>query len=205
MHMKAQDKLSAEQIGKMRDEYLLPSTMKYFPMNIVKGEMQFVYDDAGKKYLDAFSAVVTISVGHCHPEVTGPMIDQIKTLQHMTTLYYHPNLVRYAEKMAEIMPEGLKVSFFTNSGCEANELAALLAKNFTKQQEFIDLRHSFHGRTLMAMTMTGQSKWRHSLPYLFGGPDISPGDCYRCPRGPPHPSWNGARPRRLPDVLQYNR
>ena len=43
--------------------------MRYFPMNIVKGEMQFVYDDAGKKYLDGFSAVVTISVGHCHPEV----------------------------------------------------------------------------------------------------------------------------------------
>src|SRR5436189_69128 len=73
MHMKA-DTLSAEQIGKMRDEYLLPSTMKYFPMNIVNGEMQFVYDDAGKKYLDAFSAVVTICVGkwrHSLPYVFG--------------------------------------------------------------------------------------------------------------------------------------
>src|SRR5207247_5526340 len=105
MHMKA-DNLTAEQIGKMREEYILPSTMRYFPMNIVKGEMQFVYDDQGKKYLDGFSAVVTISVGHCHPEVTNPVIEQLKNLQHMTTLYYHPNLVRYAEKLASVMPDG---------------------------------------------------------------------------------------------------
>ena len=129
--MKKADTLTPDQIGKMRDEYILPSTMKYFPLNIVKGEMQFVYDDKGQKYLDAFSAVVTISVGHCHPEVTNPVIEQMKNLQHMTTLYYHPNLVRYAEKLASVMPGGLKVSFFTNSGCEANELAALLAKYHT--------------------------------------------------------------------------
>ncbi len=195
--------LTADQIGRMRDEYILPSTMKYFPMNIVKGEMQYVYDDAGKKYLDGFSAVVTISVGHCHPDVTGPMIEQVKTLQHMTTLYYHPNLVRYAEKMATIMPDGLKVSFFTNSGCEANELAASLAKNYTKQSEFVALRHSFHGRTLMAMTLTGQSKWRHSLPYVFGVVHASPGYCYRCPFGLTYPSCNIACAREIEDIIKY--
>lgn len=204
MHMKHTDTLTADQIGKMRDEYLLPSTMKYFPMNIVKGEMQFVYDDAGKKYLDAFSAVVTISVGHCHPDVTNPMVEQIKTLQHMTTLYYHPNLVRYAEKMAEIMPGGLKVSFFTNSGCEANELAALLAKNYTKNTEFVGLRHSFHGRTLMAMTLTGQSKWRHSLPYVFGVTHAPAAYCYRCPLGLKYPSCNIACAREVEDIIKYN-
>ena len=83
MHMKKSETLTAEQIGRMRDEYILPSTMKYFPMNIVKGDMQFVYDDKGHKYLDGFSAVVTISVGHCHPEVTNPVIEQMKNLQHM--------------------------------------------------------------------------------------------------------------------------
>ncbi len=202
--MKKTDTLTAEQIGQMRDEYILPSTMKYFPMNIVKGDMQFVYDDKGNKYLDGFSAVVTISVGHCHPEVTNPVIEQFKNLQHMTTLYYHPNLVRYAEKLASVMPGGLKVSFFTNSGCEANELAALLAKNHTKQTEFVGLRHSFHGRTLMAMTMTGQSKWRHSLPYVFGVTHISPGYCYRCPFGLKYPSCNVACARELEDVIKYN-
>jgi len=96
----------------------------------------------------------------------------------------------------------LKVSFFTNSGCEANELAALLAKNYTKQTEFVGLRHSFHGRTLMAMTMTGQSKWRHSLPYVFGVTHISPGYCYRCPFGLTYPSCNVACARELEDVHQ---
>lgn len=203
MHRKTAETLTPDQIGQMRDEYILPSTMKYFPLNIVKGEMQFVYDDTGKKYLDAFSAVVTISVGHCHPEVTNPVIEQMKNLQHMTTLYYHPNLVRYAEKLATVMPEGLKVSFFTNSGCEANELAALLAKNHTKQSEFIALRHSFHGRTLMAMTMTGQSKWRHSLPYVFGVLHASPGYCYRCPFGLTYPSCNVACAREIEDIIKY--
>ena len=203
MHTKKAENLTADQIGQMRAEYILPSTMTSFPMNIVRGEMQFVYDDQGKKYLDGFSAVVTISVGHCHPEVTNPMVEQIKTLQHMTTMYYHPNLVRYAEKLASVMPDGLKVSFFTNSGCEANELAALLAKNFTKQTEFIALRHSFHGRTLMAMSMTGQSKWRHSLPYVFGVTHASPGYCYRCPFGLTHPSCKVACAREVEDIIKY--
>ena len=138
--------LTVEQIKKMREEYLLPSTMTYFenPLNIVRGQMQYVYDDQGRKYLDGFSAVVTISVGHCHPEVVPKIQRQVAEIQHMTTLYYHPTIVKYAKKMADMTAadgnRDLKVSFFTNSGCEANELAAMLAKNYTHQQEFIALR-----------------------------------------------------------------
>ncbi|RMH55065.1 MAG: aspartate aminotransferase family protein [Candidatus Hydrogenedentota bacterium] len=180
--------LTVDQIRKMREEYLLPSTMTYYkkPVNIVRGEMQYVYDDRGRRYIDAFSAVVTISVGHCHPEVIERTVEQLKTLQHMTTLYFHPTIVRYAKKMAESARKAnpnLKVSFFTNSGCEANELAALLAKNYTGTHEFIAVRHSFHGRTLMAMTLTGQSLWRHSLPYVFGVHHAPAGYTYRCPVG----------------------
>lgn len=197
--------LTAEQIAQMREEYLLPSTMRYFQgtPNIVRGEMQYVFDDQGKKYLDGFSAVVTISVGHCHPDVTSPVIEQMKKLQHMTTLYYHPNIVKYAKKLAEYMPDGLKVSFFTNSGGEANELAALLAKNYTKNMEFIAVRHSFHGRTLMAMSMTGQSLWRHSLPYVFGVLHAPAGYCYRCPLGLKYPSCNIACAREIEDIIKY--
>src|SRR5262245_15818276 len=79
-------------IKQMREEYLLPSTMTYFsdPIQVVKGEMQYVYDEKGKKYLDGFSAVVTISVGHCHPDIVPRVQKQVGDLQHMTTLYYHP-------------------------------------------------------------------------------------------------------------------
>lgn len=211
--------LTVEQIKKMREEYLLPSTMTYFerPVNIVRGQMQYVYDDQGKKYLDGFSAVVTISVGHCHPEVTQRIQKQVSELQHMTTLYYHPNIVKYAKKMADMAsPNGpgrsgaagggsdLKVSFFTNSGSEANELAAMLAKNHTHQQEFIALRHSFHGRTLMAMTLTGQSIWRHSMPYVFGVTHAPAAYCYRCPLKLKYPSCGVACATQVEDIIKYN-
>ncbi len=178
--------LSPDQIAKMRKEYLLPSTMTYYsnPVNVVRGEMQYVFDEKGRKYLDAFSAVVTISVGHCHPDVVAPVVKQVQTLQHMTTLYYHPRIVTYAKKMAEVAAganPNLKNCFFTNSGSESTELAAILAKNHTKTSEFIALRHSFHGRTLMAMTLTGQSLWRHSLPYVFGVHHAPAGYTYRKP------------------------
>lgn len=200
--------LTVDQIRKMREEYLLPSTMTYFekPVNIVRGRMQYVYDDRGRKYLDAFSAVVTISVGHCHPEIVPKIQRQVAELQHMTTLYYHPTIVQYAKKMAEMAGGGgdLKVSFFTNAGCEANELAAMLAKNFTGRQEFIALRHSFHGRTLMAMTLTGQSSWRHSMPYVFGVTHAPAAYCYRCPLKLKYPSCGMACATQVEDIVKYN-
>jgi len=201
-----EEQYTAEEIQKMREEYLLPSTMTYYskPLNIVKGEMQYVYDDAGRRYLDAFGAVVTISVGHCHPDIVPKVVKQVQTLQHMTTLYFHPTIVAYARKLAGVMPGELKVSFFTNSGCEANELAALLAKNYTKNQEFIALQHSFHGRTLMAMSLTGQSLWRHSLPYVFGVSHIPAGYCYRCPYNLSYPSCDMVCAKQAEEVIKYS-
>ncbi len=197
--------LSKDEIKKYREEYLLPSTMTYYkePINIVRGEMQYVYDDEGKKYLDAFGAVVTISVGHCHPDIIPDVVEQVKTLQHMTTLYYHPVIAQYAKKMADVCPGDLKVSFFTNSGCEANELAALIAKNYTGTHEFISLTHSFHGRTLMAMTLTGQSLWRHSLPYVYGVRHAPAAYCYRCPFKLTYPQCDVICARQVEEIIKY--
>lgn len=202
----SEKKLTTEDIGKLRSEYLLPSTMTYFtePITITKGEMQYVYDNTGKRYLDGFSAVVTISVGHCHPDIVPRVQEQVGTLQHMTTLYFHPTIVEYARKLAAVMPGDLKVSFFTNSGCEANELAAILAKNYTGNCEFLTLRHSFHGRTLMAMTMTGQSLWRHSLPYVFGVHQAPAGYCYRCPYNVTYPECDLVCARQVEEIIKYS-
>ena len=179
--------------------------MTYFsdPVEIVHGQMQYVYDEKGKKYLDGFSAVVTISLGHCHPDVVGPAAEQMQTLQHMTTLYFHPAIALYAKKMADLSPGDLKVSFFTNSGCEANEMAALLAKNFTGTHEFIALTHSFHGRTLMAMSLTGQSLWRHSLPYVYGVKHAPAAYCYRCPYGLTYPACKVTCARQVEEIVKY--
>ncbi len=197
---------TVDEIRRMREEDLLPSTQSYFstPLEIVRGEMQYVYDAAGRRYLDGFGAVVTISVGHCHPEIIPKVVKQVQTLQHMTTLYYHPVIAVYAKTLAGVMPGDLKVSFFTNSGTEATELAALLAKNFTKQQEFVALRHSFHGRTLMSMTLTGQSAWRHSLPYVFGVSHAPAGYCYRCPYSLTYPACDLVCARQVEEVIKYS-
>lgn len=207
--------MSNSAIKAMREEYLLPSTMTYFsdPIQIVRGEMQYVYDEKGKQYLDGFSAVVTISVGHCHPDIVPRVQKQVGTLQHMTTLYYHPTIAQYGKKLASTMPGDPKtegtggrptVSFFTNSGAEANELATGLAKNFTKNMEFVALQHSFHGRSMMAMSLTGQSLWRHSLPYVFGVNHISPGYCYRCPFGLTYPKCGLVCAKQMEDVVKYS-
>lgn len=162
-----------EKLLQARQKVLLPSTLTYHssPLMISKAKGQYVFDETGRKYLDAFAGVVTISVGHCHPEIVKRAQAQMEVFDHSTTLYLYPHIVEYAQKMIERVKAAnpaLEVCFFTNSGCEANELAAMLAKNHTGRQEFVALRHSFHGRSLMAMTFTGQSVWRHSMPYVFG-------------------------------------
>jgi 4-aminobutyrate aminotransferase-like enzyme len=184
------NRLTVKQIAEKREKFLMPAYLTYYtnPLHLVKGEMQYVYDDQGKKYLDGFSAVVTISVGHCHPDIVPEVQKQNATLQHSTTMYYTESLVRLAEKLASVTPGNLQKSFFTNSGTEATEFAAVIAKNFTKRHEFIALRHSFHGRTIMSMSLSGQSLWRHSVPFVFGVSHVAPAYCYRCPFGLSYPS-----------------
>ncbi|MDI6641317.1 MAG: aspartate aminotransferase family protein [Elusimicrobiota bacterium] len=204
--MANEKKLTTEEIRTKREEFLIPAYLTYFkePVQIVKGEMAYLYDDKGKKYLDAFSAVVTISVGHCHPDIVPEVQKQIATLQHVTTLYYTESLVKLAEKLASIMPGNLRKSFFTNSGAEANEMAAVIAKSYTKRHEFIALRHAFHGRTLLAMSLTGQSIWRHSVPYVFGVSHAPAAYCYRCPLGLTYPACDIKCAYEVEEIVKYS-
>src|SRR3989339_132709 len=196
--------LTKEEIRDKREKFLMPAYMTYFkdPVQIVRGEMQYVYDDQGKRYLDAFSAVVTISVGHCHPDIVPEVQKQNATLQHMTTLYYTESLVRLAEELASIAPGKLQKSFFTNSGTEANEFAAVIAKNYTKRHEFIALQHSFHGRTLMSMTLCGQGIWRNAIPFVFGVNHAPAAYCYRCPLGLSYPSCDIRCAKQVEDIIK---
>ncbi|MBI3298177.1 MAG: aspartate aminotransferase family protein [Elusimicrobia bacterium] len=163
---------SAAEVLKAREQNCFPM-MSYYkePMLIARGKGQYVWDDKGRKYLDGFAGVVTVSVGHCHPVVVERTKKQLEKLWHTTSLYLYPELPRYAEKLLKkLKPANPKLDavFFTNCGTEATELAAILCKAYTGRSEFIGLRHSFHGRTMMSMTLTGQSTWRHSTPYLPG-------------------------------------
>ncbi|MBI4862257.1 MAG: aspartate aminotransferase family protein [Candidatus Riflebacteria bacterium] len=198
--------MSTKEIAEHREKYLMPAYMSYYqePLHLVRGEMQYLYDDKGKRYLDAFAAVVTISVGHCHPDVVPGVQQQYATLQHATTLYHGEALVKLAKKLSEIAPGKLQKSFFTNSGTEATEFAAVIAKNHTKRHEFLSLRHSFHGRTLMSMTLGGQSLWRHSVPYAFGVTHIPAAYCYRCPLGLAYPSCDIRCAHEVEEAVKYS-
>ena len=93
----------------LRHQYLSPGIITYYrePLMIVEGHMQYVWDETGRRYLDAFAGIVTISVGHCHPKIVERVREQTGKLQHTTTIYLHPTIVQLAEKLAEKMPAGL--------------------------------------------------------------------------------------------------
>jgi 4-aminobutyrate aminotransferase-like enzyme len=83
--------------------------LQLLQLNIVEGKMQYLFDESGRRYLDAFAGIVTVSVGHCHPAVVDAVVKQTKLLQHTTTIYLHHAIAEYAEALANRMPGNLKV------------------------------------------------------------------------------------------------
>jgi alanine-glyoxylate transaminase / (R)-3-amino-2-methylpropionate-pyruvate transaminase len=154
----------------LRRQYLNPAIFLYYknPIMLVEGAMQYVWDDTGKRYLDAIGGIVTVSVGHCHPHVVAAANQQNELLQHSTTLYLHPNVALYAQKLASKMPGDLKVCYFVNSGSEANDLALLMARAATGNYDAIALRNGYHGGNASGMGMTAQNTWKYNVPHSFG-------------------------------------
>lgn len=163
--------LGADKIIEKKKEFLYPSSHKnHFyqnPPQIVKGSMQYLYDDQGNQYLDFFAGVSVMNCGHCNPEILEATITQMQTLQHTTIIYLTEQMVQLAEKMAAILPGDLRRSFFCCTGSEANEGAMLLARLYTGKNEFIALENGLHGRTYLTMSATAIPMWR-------ADPDLSP-------------------------------
>ncbi|MBU3664440.1 MAG: aminotransferase class III-fold pyridoxal phosphate-dependent enzyme [Chthoniobacterales bacterium] len=162
--------LPPEEVLRLRREFLNPGIFLYYkkPLMIVEGRMQYVWDEAGTRYLDAIGGIVTVSVGHCHPHVVAAAGRQSEMLQHTTTIYLHPNVAEYAEKLASKLPGDLKVCYFVNSGSEANDLALLMARVHTGNYDVISLRNAYHGGNFSGMGVTGQSTWKYNVPHSFG-------------------------------------
>jgi 4-aminobutyrate aminotransferase len=170
-------------------EYLFPSVFHYFsePLVIERAKDQFVWDADGNEYLDFFGGILTISVGHSNDRVNAAVHAQVDKLQHVSTVFATEPQAALAKKIATLTPGNLRQSFFTNSGTEANETAITLARCFTGSSEIIALRHSYHGRSALAMAITGNAAWKT-------GPQMQPGIvyahnayCYRCPFGLSYP------------------
>ena len=151
-----------DELLRLKAQYLIPCVYHFYrqPPQIIAGEGCWLIDHAGRRYLDCYSGVTVMSAGHCIAEIIEPAIQQIRTLQHTTSIYLTEPVLRLGEALAEITPGDLCRSFFCASGSEAVEGALLLACLHTRRPDVLAMTHGLHGRTRWAMSVTGLDLWR---------------------------------------------
>jgi acetylornithine/N-succinyldiaminopimelate aminotransferase len=150
----------------------LMNTYSRLPVTFVKGEGVWLWDDQGRKYLDALAGIAVCSIGHCHPKLVKAISEQAGTLIHTSNLYHIDKQEKLAEKLAKL--SGLNKSFFCNSGAEANETAIKLARLYGHNKGIdlptvIVMEHSFHGRTMATLTASGNRKVQAGFEPLLTG------------------------------------
>lgn len=167
-----------------REKYYAASQRKFVPyarpLIFKRGEAQYLWDEKGNKYIDLLGMNLCISVGHAHPEVVRAASEQIAQLTHCTTMFYHPQPAHYAEELTATMPSGHDwVVHFTNSGAEAIDLALMVARSYSGNNDILALRNSYHGATFGAQSVTGISGFRHNVPHLGGVSFVAEPNQYR--------------------------
>ena len=196
---------SFEEVEEMRKRYLTPALLTYYkkPIMLVEGSMQYLYDEKGRRYLDGFGGIVTVSVGHCHPYVTAKAREQFETLQHATTIYYHPTIAEYGKALAEKLPDDLSSVYFVNSGSEANDLAIMMSRLYTKNYDIIALRNGYHGSSSSTIGLTAHSTWKFNLPQNNGVHHAVLADTFRGPWGTDDPDAGVKYAADIKDLIQY--
>jgi acetylornithine aminotransferase len=154
----------------IQNNYGVPS------ISLVKGKGSEVYDVEGKKYLDLLGGIATNILGHAHPAIVKAVSRQVGTLGHVSNFYAHPNVVELAQKLASMTGDKSARVFFAQSGAEANEAAMKLSRR-TGKYRIVAAQGAFHGRTMGALSMTGQpSKREPFLPLVKGVKHVPYGD-----------------------------
>lgn len=153
-------------------EQALVHTYNRYPIVLDHGEGVYLYDTEGKKYLDFAAGIAVCSLGYGHPEYNKPLKEQMEKLLHVSNLFYTAPVVDAAEKLKKASQ--MDRIFFTNSGTEAIEGALKAARKYayTKKSgkyEFIAMEHSFHGRSMGAVSVTGTENYRTPFEPLVGG------------------------------------
>jgi predicted acetylornithine/succinylornithine family transaminase len=167
----AQEKPVSEQVFELEKEYLLQNYSRY-PLVLVRGKGVYVYDNSGKRYLDLLSGIGVSALGHSHPRIVQIVRQQANLVLHTSNLYYHEYQGKLAKRISEI--SGLQRVFFCNSGTEAMEAALKMMRSHGRKIdegkiEIVSLENSFHGRTMGALSVTGQAKYRHDFEPLLPG------------------------------------
>jgi predicted acetylornithine/succinylornithine family transaminase len=145
---------------------LLP-TYARLGVTFVDGEGSWLVDDAGKRYLDLFAGIAVVGLGHRHPAPAAAAHAQLDRLWHVSNLYFTEPMVELSEKLSDRF--GGAHAFFCNSGAEANEAAIKWARKATGRHEIVALEGSFHGRTMGALSVTGQPAKRAAFEPLVPG------------------------------------
>jgi len=151
----------------------LVNTYTRYPILLVRGEGMKVWDSNGREYLDFVGGIAVCNLGHCHPKVVQALEEQARRLIHCSNLYHIGPQVELARRLCE-HSFGKKV-FFCNSGAEANEAAIKVARKYAKERygeqkyEIITMEGSFHGRTMGALSATGQQKFHKGFEPLLPG------------------------------------
>lgn len=176
----AQQEASAlDRLRALESEYLLQNYARY-PIALHRGKGCYVYDTAGKRYLDFITGIGVNALGHAHPRLVRAIRAQTALLLHSSNLYYSEYQGPLAERLAKI--SGLERTFFCNSGTESIEGAMKMIhahgrKINPEKYEIVSLDNSFHGRTLGALSITGQEKYRRDFePLIPGAKFVPPND-----------------------------
>jgi predicted acetylornithine/succinylornithine family transaminase len=162
----------AETIHELERQYLLQNYARY-PLVLHRGKGSCVYDSKGNRYLDFITGIGVNALGHAHPRIVKVIREQAGLLIHASNLYYHEYQGPLAKKLAEV--SGLERSFFCNSGTEAMEGALKMIRAHGNhsgagaKHEIISLDNSFHGRTMGALSVTGQAKYRTDFEPMVPG------------------------------------
>jgi 4-aminobutyrate aminotransferase-like enzyme len=185
-------------------KYLFPSNATYYaePIALDSGKGLRLHDVDGRTYLDFFGGILTVGVGHANDRVNAAVRAQIDRLGHVSTLYPNLPIVDLAETLVTLAPGRMEKAFFCTSGSEADETAVALAQASTGRQDVIALRHGYSGRTMLAQSLVGSSKYR-AIPNQFAGAKhaVAP-YCYRCPFGLTYPSCDLRCARDIEDLIQ---
>ena len=196
---------SADEVLALRKQFLNPAIFHYYkkPLMVVEGKAQWLFDETGRRYLDAIGGIVTVSCGHCHPAIVEAARRQNELLQHTTTIYLNPNIALYAKELAAKMPGDLKVVYFVNSGSEANDLALLMARATTGCYDMIALRNAYHGGSQSTMGLTSHHTWKFNVPHSFGVQHSVLPDLYRGPFGKDDPDAGRKYAEDVKSLVQF--
>lgn len=166
------------EVGFIMDKYIeqadeaLLHTYNRYPIVLEKGEGVYLYDTDGKKYLDFAAGIAVCSLGYGHPRFTACLKEQVDMLTHTSNLFYSKPVAKASQSLKEATQ--MDRVFFTNSGTEAIEGALKAARKYaytkgTGKYEFVAMEHSFHGRSMGAVSVTGNEHYRTPFEPLIGG------------------------------------